>query len=505
MKETVFFSADDLAAESATLHILDKTGLVRSCAIGDITRIGRDTASSTAEIRLNSAITSREHGEFVRLPTSYFYRDTNRTNGTYINGILYGKNGQTDACMLRHGDVLRIDQRNLHRRHPEAVLMIFSTAKHPTTWHEQVLDETTGDIQIGRDVDRNSGVRVENERVSRKHATFVHGVRGWSIVDHDSTNGVFLNNQRITQPMPLYPMDVVRIADTSFIFLGDKLLYDAKESAQNQLKICIRERSVRKLFKKKVLLQNINLSINPGEMVLILGGSGAGKTTFLNAVMGYEKAKAVIEYDNKNIYKDYSKMKFEIGFVPQQDLMRGEDSVIATLRNAAQVKMPDDTTKEQMNARIEQVMEMLGLVPERNNLVKKLSGGQKKRLSIAIEFIADPSLFFLDEPDSGLDDIMGSNLMENLRVIANDGKIVTVITHSPDRDAHLFDKVIVLAKSVKTGSGHLAFYGSVDEAKTFFDTNSLVGVVRRINRPDEGGDGMADHYIELYQQKTEEN
>lgn len=504
MKETVFYSPEDMAGENATLHILDKSGQIRSCSITDAAKVGRDVAGSTADIRLNSGITSRQHGEFVRLPIGYFFRDTGSTNGTYINGTLYGRNGQTDTCMLHHGDVLRIDQRNLHRQHPEAVLILFSTAKNTASWHEQVLDENTGDIQIGRDVSRDSGVRVENERISRKHATFVHGVRGWSIVDHNSTNGVYLNNQRITQPMPLYPRDVVRIADTSFIFLGDRLIYDAQESAQNQLQICIQERSVRKLFKKKVLLQNINLTIKPGEMVLILGGSGAGKTTFLNAVMGYEKAKAVIKHGDIDIYKDYSRMKFEIGFVPQQDLMRGEDSVIATLRNAAQVKMPDSTTPEQMNARIDQVIEMLGLMPERNNLVKKLSGGQKKRLSIAIEFIADPSLFFLDEPDSGLDGIMATSLMENLRVIADDGKIVTVITHAPDRVAHLFDKVIVLAKSVKTGSGHLAFFGSIPEAKQFFEADSLEGVVRRINRPDEGGDGLADHYIELYQKKTEE-
>lgn len=504
MKETVFYDPNAQAAAQATLHVLDKSGIIRSYTVGDSTRIGRDLPGSTADIRLASSITSRQHGDLLRLPTGYFYRDIDSTNGTYINGTLYGRNGESNACMLQNGDVLRIDQRNLHCRHPESVLMLFSTMPHQSQWHTQSLDDQTGDIEIGRDVSSGHGVRVENERISRKHATFVHGVQGWSIVDHNSRNGVYLNNQRITQPMPLYPMDVVRIADTSFLFLGDRLLYDAEESAQNQLRISIQERSVRRLFKKKVLLQDIHLTINPGEMVLILGGSGAGKTTFLNAVMGYEKAKALIEYDNMDIYKNFSKMKFEIGFVPQQDLMRGEDSVIDTLRNAAQVKLPNDTTPEQLDARVDQVMEMLGLMPERNNLVKKLSGGQKKRLSIAIEFIADPSLFFLDEPDSGLDGIMAISLMENLRVIADEGKIVTVITHAPDRVAHLFDKVVVLAKSTRTGSGHLAFFGSIPEAKKFFETDTLEGIVRRINRPDEGGDGLADHYIAQYQKKTAE-
>ena len=89
--------------------------------------------------------------------------------------------------------------------------------------------------------------------------------------------------------------------------------------------------------------------------------------------------------------------------------------------------------------------------------------------------------------------------MENLRVIADEGKIVMVITHAPDRVAHLFDKVIVLAKSAKTNSGHLAFYGSIDAAKKFFDTDSMEGIVKRINRPDENGDGLSDFYIEKYE------
>ncbi|MBR4940973.1 MAG: FHA domain-containing protein [Clostridia bacterium] len=504
MKETVLYTAPDVTKEFATLHVLDKSGEIKSYPLEDLTRIGRYSETGDAEIKVNSAITSRRHGEIMRLPTGYCYRDVGSVNGTYINGVLFGDKGDNDVCMLSGGDVLRIDQANLRKRHPESVLMIFTPGRDTVNWHTQILDENTGDIQIGREVSSKAGVRVESELISRKHATFVHGVKGWSVIDHESTNGVYVNNQRISQPMPLYPLDVVRIANTQFIFLGDKLIYDAEEAADGKLSISIKERSVKQMFKKHVILQDINLEINPGEMVLILGGSGAGKTTFMNAVMGYEKADGVVMHGDVDIYKDYAKMKYKIGFVPQQDLMRGEDTVIATLNNAAQMKMPSGTKSAEREARIASVMEMLGLATEKNSLVKKLSGGQRKRLSIAIEFIADPSLFFLDEPDSGLDGIMATSLMENLRVIADEGKIVMVITHAPDRVAKLFDKVIVLAKSVETHSGTLAFFGSIPEAKGFFDSETLEGVVKRINRPDEGGDGLADHYISLYKQKIEE-
>ena len=115
-----------------------------------------------------------------------------------------------------------------------------------------------------------------------------------------------------------------------------------------------------------------------------------------------------------------------------------------------------------------------------------------------MEFIANPGLFFLDEPDSGLDGIMARELMKNLRTIADSGKIVMVITHGPDRAAEMFDKVIVLAKSTVDNCGHLAFYGSVNEAYKYFEADSLEGVVKKVNRKDEGGEGMSDFYIEKY-------
>lgn len=198
-------------------------------------------------------------------------------------------------------------------------------------------------------------------------------------------------------------------------------------------------------------------------------------------------------------------MKYEIGFVPQQDLLRGSDTVYDTLSNAAEMKLPRKMSYEAREERIDEVLEELGLSREKQTLVSKLSGGQRKRLSIAVEFIANPSLFFLDEPDSGVDDIMGRGLMENLRGIANQGKIVMVITHSPERAADLFDKVIVLAKSTKDNCGHLAFYGSVDEAFRFFEVSSFREIVKKINRPDENGGGLSDFFIGKYAEYSREH
>jgi ABC-type multidrug transport system ATPase subunit len=133
----------------------------------------------------------------------------------------------------------------------------------------------------------------------------------------------------------------------------------------------------------------------------------------------------------------------------------------------------------------------------KNNLVDKLSGGQRKRLSIAMEFISDPDLFILDEPDSGLDGVVARNLFEKLREIADEGKIVVVITHTPDRVIDLFDDVIVLAKDARR-TGRLAYYGPVKEAYEFFGKDSMEDILLSINQKDEGGEGRADEFVEKY-------
>ncbi len=271
----------------------------------------------------------------------------------------------------------------------------------------------------------------------------------------------------------------------------------AAETIEDGLTVNIKNRTVWDFVKRKELLKDIHMSIPKGHMVLLLGGSGAGKTTYLNAVTGYEKANATIELDGENVYKEYGKMMYDIGFVPQQDLIRGNDTVTMTLMDAASLRLPSNISFKQKRHRVNEVLEEFGLKAVSNNLVEKLSGGQRKRLSIAMEYISDPTLFILDEPDSGLDGVVARGLFEKLRAIADQGKIVIVITHTPDRVIDLFDDVIVLAKDAKR-TGRLAWYGSVDKAREFFGKNTMEEILLSINQKDEGGEGRADEFVEKY-------
>ena len=263
------------------------------------------------------------------------------------------------------------------------------------------------------------------------------------------------------------------------------------------LTVNLTERSATEFFKKKVLLRDIHMAIPQGHMVLLLGGSGAGKTTYLNAINGYEKAKAEVLLNGTDLYKHYKKMQYEVGFVPQSEMMRSKDTVLNTLMDAARLRLPKEVSSEQRKARVNEVMEIFGLLPVKSNLVEKLSGGQKKRLSISMEFISNPSLFILDEPDSGLDGVMARELFEQLRKIADTGKIVIVITHTPDRVIDLFDDVIVLAKD-SARTGRLAYYGSIEEARRFFGRDKMEQIVKSVNRKEEGGDGLADEFVLKY-------
>ena len=267
----------------------------------------------------------------------------------------------------------------------------------------------------------------------------------------------------------------------------DKVFYEGeiaspmegRDDEIRELSVDITDKTVTQRGEKRVLLKDIRLTIKDGEMVLILGGSGAGKTTFMNAVMGNERANARVTYGGMDLYEDYDRLKHYIGFVPQSDPLRMDDTVYMTLQNAAELKLPGQLVKDpvQLDKRIRDTLETVGLSAESGNTVRKLSGGQRKRLSIASEYITDPHLFFLDEPDSGLDGGQARILMDNLRTIADAGKIVMLISHSPDRAAPLFDKVIVLAKDKNSGTGGLSFFGTVKDALAFYNTSSLEAIV----------------------------
>ena len=432
---------------------------------------------TTSSLQLEYPFLDEKQCEIRYEDGKWIYHNFSENVFTFVDGKRLAFD---EECELRDNTVIRLAN---DRMLTAVFLQEYAAA---TDWQMINMDDGRHTVVI-------DSVTPEGERAA---FTLEYDQSRWQLKDI-GLSSLTLNGEPVTGPTTLMFDDCLQTGSARFIFEGSGLLYSA-HSTQSGLNISIDERSVANPIKKVTLLKDIRLSVEPGNMVMILGGSGAGKSTFVNAVTGYEKAKATITEGGLDYYKQYSQVKHRIGFVPQDNLMREEDTVLMTVKNAADLRLPANLSAEEKNRRIRMTLETFGLSGREDVLVSKLSGGQKKRLSICTEFIASPNLFILDEPDSGLDGIMARELMENLRLIACQGKMVLVITHAPDRVANLFDKVIVLAKGTENRVGQLAFYGSVPEAKSFFGTDSLENVVKRINALNEGGEGRADEFIQKY-------
>ena len=432
---------------------------------------------TTSALRLAYPFLDEEQCEIRFEDGRWLYKNLSENVFTFVAGKLLPCG---EECELKDNAVIRLSNDRM------LTAVFLETFASSTDWQMINLDDGRHSVVIENKApgQENSGLSLEYEN-------------GRWLLKDTSVSNLRLNGTPVSWSTPLQFDDCLQTGSTRFIFEGSGLLY-GMHTIQGGLDIAIDERTVINSMKKTTLLKDINLSIEPGNMVMILGGSGAGKSTFVNAVTGYEKAKATITEGGVDYYKQYEQVKHRIGFVPQENLMREEDTVLMTVSNAADLRLPADMPDEEKKRRIRMALETFGLSGRESTLVSKLSGGQKKRLSICTEFVASPNLFILDEPDSGLDGIMARELMENLRLIACQGKMVLVITHAPDRVANLFDKVIVLAKGTENRVGQLAFYGSIPEAKEFFGTDSLENVVKRINASNEGGEGRADEFIRKY-------
>ena len=449
--------------------IFDHTVVKGQCAMDVFT---------PSSLQLQYSFLDTEQCEIFQKNGKWFFRNLSDDVFTFVGGKNLKKGQQTE---LEDGMVIRM----VNDRMLTAVFL---------TNYVSGVDWRILNMDDGRHVVRI----VDRGKADEESITLTYESGHWTMQELCSRE-VLHNGKPVSDKVNIRIDDDIVIGNTRFIFEGSGLVYGYMMQEKG-LSVHIDERSVHKGGEKQVLLKDIHLSIEPGSMVMILGGSGAGKSTFVNAVTGYEKAKATIKEGDLDYYRDYGQIKHRIGFVPQDNLMREEDTVGSTVSNAADMRLPKDMSAEEKQKRIAAVLETFGLSGREKELVSKLSGGQKKRLSICTEFIASPYLFILDEPDSGLDGIMARELMENLRLIACQGRIVMVITHAPDRVAELFDKVIVLAKGTESRIGQLAFYGGVEEALDFFGVSTLENVVKRINAVNEGGEGRADEFIEKYKE-----
>ncbi|ACU75999.1 FHA modulated ABC efflux pump with fused ATPase and integral membrane subunits [Catenulispora acidiphila DSM 44928] len=337
---------------------------------------------------------------------------------------------------------------------PSALTAITGSYRQPTT--VRPLPERT--VRIGRALDND--LVVEDLSVSRSHAELRTRPDGrHEIEDLGSHNGTFLNGQPVLTAI-VEPGDLIGIGHSVFCLVGDEIqeYVDTGEVA-----LQVEGLSVQVGPEPRVLLDAVSFPVAEKSLLAVVGPSGAGKSTLLNALTGMRPAdRGSVRYDGRDLYQDYAELRQRIGLVPQDDILHTQLGVRRALSYAAELRFPGDTEKGERADRVEEVITELGLTQRADQVISSLSGGQRKRVSVALELLTKPSLLFLDEPTSGLDPGMDRSVMHLLRRLADDGRTVIVVTHSV-LNLEVCDRLLVLAPG-----GRIAYFGPPADALTFF-------------------------------------
>ncbi|ORW22778.1 ATP-binding cassette domain-containing protein, partial [Mycobacterium palustre] len=328
---------------------------------------------------------------------------------------------------------------------------------------------------IGRALDND--IVIYDVLASRHHAFLTATPAGTEIRDAHSINGTFVNGMRVGSAV-LAEGDVVTIGNVDLVFSRGGLVRRQEAAARTG---GLEVREVDFAVDGKTLLERVSLTARPGTLTAIIGGSGAGKTTLSRLIAGYTTPTAgSVAFEGHDIHREYASLRSRIGMVPQDDVVHRQLTVNQALGYAAELRLPPDTTEADREQVVAQVLEELGLTKHADTRVDKLSGGQRKRASVALELLTGPSLLILDEPTSGLDPALDLQVMTMLRQLADAGRVVLVVTHSLTY-LDVCDQVLLMAPGGKT-----AFLGAPGEIGEAMGTSNWARIFAKVGAdPDE--------------------
>ncbi len=445
--------------------------------------LGRDPG---CDIHIDVANISRRHARLQWTEEGCEITDLQSTNGVYVNGH------RVSRQILHPGDRINLghDMPGTHSITFEVVAEAEHEHRHQERQHEEHSHQDDSGstslgmlpladrspITIGRDP--RARVPLDSPLVSRQHARIDPGPQGgYTLTDLHSKNGTFVNGRRVTHAA-LRSGDVIRIGPFKFVYQPGNLTGFSDQG-------CIRIEGL-KLTRQvpgqnglKTILNQVSLCIQPREFVALVGGSGAGKSTLLGALSGAQRAQGLVRVNGEDLYNNYDAYRTLMGYVPQEDIIHRELTVNSALRYAARLRLPPDMNEAEIEQRIVQALKEVGLGPQRHQAIQSLSGGQRKRASIAVELLGNPSLFFLDEPTSGLDPSLEKKMMLQLRELANNGRTVILVTHAT-ANIEQCDHVAFMAQ------GRMVFFGPPAEALKFFEARDFADIYDIIERDPAG-------------------
>ncbi|MBN1888202.1 MAG: FHA domain-containing protein [Thermoflexales bacterium] len=403
------------------------------------------------DLVIPSSYVSRQHARIERQGEQYVILDSGGRNGLTVGG----------ARILRHvladGDMVTIGGREVSLQFRDSLGFVSVAGKAPASKPLAVNLKGRDTISIGRAGDNQ--IVLDHPQVSRHHALLERRGARYRLRDLKSSNGVFVNGKRIEKEAWLNEGDEIRIGSVKLILREDGIQQFTDEGLRLDVL-----RLNKWVAKDKNLLQDISLCLYPQEFVALVGMSGSGKSTLMDAINGFRPAShGRVTVNGVDLYSNFDLFRNDTGYVPQKDIVHQELTVYSALDYAAQLRMPADTAAGERHKRIVEVMGDLDLAERKDLPIHKLSGGQLKRVSIGVELLTKPRLFFLDEPTSGLDPGTEFEMMKLLRRLADQGRTIMLITHAT-KNVMMCDKVIFLARG-----GHMAYFGPPEAALPYFD------------------------------------
>ena len=441
--------------------------------------IGR---SLDQDLVLDDPAISRSHCKLTWKDGAITLEDRGSRGGTFVSGTRLEQataleDGNT-FTMGSHAIEVRVEQpevgsetldgSQLEATREDAALsatMIQSGSLQLRSSQEQIEVDVQGTIILGRDP--MDDVTLSHPTISRSHAELTREGKTVWLRDLASTNGTFVGGERIERH-ELRAGETVRIGPYELAFDGRCLRSVVRD---NGTRISVaglgKEVKDRESGTPLHILTDIHLTIEPREFVGLLGASGCGKSTFMDAINGRRPAtQGAVFYNGQNLYNQFEAFKRGIGYVPQEPIFHRNLPLDSALRYASRLRLPEDTTALEIDQNIERVLDIVGLKERRHTIIAYLSGGQRKRVSIAMELLSRPSVLFLDEATSGLDLGTEAQMMQLFRSLADSGVTTLCITHFVD-SLEVCDLVAYFVK------GRLVYYGPPADLKDHFGVAHL--------------------------------
>jgi len=324
-------------------------------------------------------------------------------------------------------------------------------------------------------------VVLDHPNVSRRHASFE--MIGGAVVLRDlgGTHGTYVNGTRLRGARALVAGDRIDIGPFQLTFDGAALTraWRVGNAALLVRGASYDVRSRRTGGSLRRTLDAASLSIRPSEFVCIIGSNGAGKSTLMNILAGRAlPSEGSVLLNDVDLHANFEALKQDIAFVPQQDVLHEQLTLRQALDYAARLRLPPDTTAAQRQAAVSEAARSVDMLDRLDQRIGSLSGGEKKCASLASEILNRPSLLFLDEMTSGLDESTDWEIMRLLRRLADEGMTIVMVTHTLANVAEFCDKIVCMGRG-----GQPTFVGAPSEALDFFAVRRLGEVFNRMDEP----------------------